>query len=82
MRGGYLARERDAADRRVIQVRLARKGAGTFRRLDRHMRRKLGGLLARLPSRDRHHLFRILETLRAPLASESDPALAGAVRKA
>lgn len=82
VRMGQLARARPAEDRRVVQVRLTRAGAGTSRRLEALLRGKLGAFLGWLTERDRRDLFRILEHLETRLASEFTPAPEGAHRKA
>lgn len=62
-REGYVARSRDAKDRRVVHVQLTPQGRVTARRLDRLITDKLARLLAALDATSRRHLFRILEQL-------------------
>jgi DNA-binding MarR family transcriptional regulator len=69
-REGHLRRERDAADRRVVRVRLTRKGADAYGRVDGRVNGKVAELIARLDAADRHALFRILETLHDRLLAE------------
>lgn len=70
-RAGYVARVRDARDRRVVHVQLTRKGQATARRLDQLIDEKLGHLLSLLDAPARRDLFRILQQL---LANLPDPA--------
>jgi DNA-binding MarR family transcriptional regulator len=69
-REGHLQRERDAADRRVVRVRLTRAGADAYRRVDGQVNGKVAELIARLDAADRHALFRILETLHDRLLAD------------
>jgi DNA-binding MarR family transcriptional regulator len=62
-RDRLVQRVRDAADRRVVRVRLTTTGAGLSRRIDADMLDKLDGLLGLLPPGDRRDLLRIFETL-------------------
>ncbi|HEX9108476.1 MAG TPA: MarR family transcriptional regulator [Longimicrobiales bacterium] len=63
-------RERDPADRRVVHVRLAPRGAALYRRIDEGIASKLAKLLGLLEAEDRKHLVRMVETLTAKLAAE------------
>lgn len=63
-------RERDPADRRVVHVRLAPRGAALYRRIDEGIASKLARFLALLETEDRKHLVRMVETLTAKLAAE------------
>ncbi len=63
-------RERDPADRRVVHVRLAPRGATLYRRIDEGIASKLARLLGLLEEKDRKHLVRMVETLTAKLAAE------------
>ena len=63
-------RERDPADRRVVHVRLAPRGATLYRRIDEGIASKLARLLGLLEAGDRKHLIRMVETLTAKLAAE------------
>lgn len=59
-RDGWLQRERDAEDRRVIRVRLTPKGIKTFRHLRGRMYSHMERLLALLDANDRRDVFRII----------------------
>ncbi len=63
-------RERDPADRRVVHVRLAPRGATLYRRMDQGIASKLAGLLRLLEADDREHLVRMVRTLTAKLSAE------------
>ena len=63
-------RERDPADRRVVHVRLAPRGATLYRRIDEGIATKLAKLLAMLEAADRKHLVRMVERLTAKLEAE------------
>jgi DNA-binding MarR family transcriptional regulator len=63
-------RERDPADRRVVHVRLAPRGATLYRRMDQGIASKLAKLLGLLEVQDREHLVRMVKTLTARLAAE------------
>jgi DNA-binding MarR family transcriptional regulator len=63
-------RERDPADRRVVHVRLAPRGASLYRRMDQGIASKLAKLLGLLEVEDREHLVRMVKTLTAKLAAE------------
>jgi DNA-binding MarR family transcriptional regulator len=58
-RDGLVARRRDAADRRIVQVALTAPGKALHRRLDSGLLRALALLLGRLDAADRRDLFRI-----------------------
>jgi len=68
---GYLERERDRGDRRIVRARLTEKGGATFRDLDAHLRGKLTRLLGLLDAADRKALYRILEKLAHRLEAEA-----------
>ncbi len=69
-RDELVRRERDPADRRVVHVRLARRGEELFRRIDDGIASKLAGLLSLLDAGDRQHLVRMVEKLTARIAAE------------
>lgn len=69
-RDALVRRERDPGDRRVVHVRLARRGEALYRRIREGIAAKLAGLLAMLDAGDRQHLVRMLEKLTARLAAE------------
>jgi DNA-binding MarR family transcriptional regulator len=60
---GYLARERDLADRRVVRARLTPRGNDVHLDIDGHVTRKVTALMRLLDPADRKALFRILEKL-------------------
>ncbi len=62
---GYVGRERDEEDRRVVRARLTPRGAATYHGLDAAVDQKLARLLGLLAAADRRALFRILEKLLA-----------------
>ena len=72
-REGHVNRERDAADRRLVRVRLTRRGEEAHRRIDDLVNAKVAELLALLDPPDRRALFRIAEKLHDRILSE--PAL-------
>lgn len=72
-RDGYVHRERDPNDRRVVQVALADKGTEVARNLFNLMQRKIGGLLALLDTEDRADLFRLLRKLVERLDAQFAP---------
>ncbi len=76
-REGYLRRERDAADRRLVRVRLARRGEEAHRRIDDLVVDKVAGLLALLDSSERRTLFHIVEKLHDRILSGPAPGRAG-----
>lgn len=59
-RAGLLQRERSEEDRRVVHVRLTRKGMTMFIRMRKYMFGQMQELLAILDDKDRQDLFRIL----------------------
>jgi DNA-binding MarR family transcriptional regulator len=69
-RDGLVQRERVSADRRVVQVILAPRGARLFRQIDGDIEAKLTQFLGLLEAVDRQHLVRMLEKLTAKLAAE------------
>lgn len=69
-RDQLVRRERDPADRRVVHVRLARRGEELYRRIDDGIAKKLAGLLSLLDAGDRLALVRMVEKLTAKLAAE------------
>ena len=69
-RDGLVRRERDPADRRVVQVTAGRPGSATLPADGRGDRDKLTRFLGLLEAGDRSHLVRMLEKLTAKLAAE------------
>lgn len=69
-RDALVQRERDPADRRVVRVTLAARGAQLHRRIDAEIETKLTLFLGLLGASDRRHLVRMLEQLTAKLAAE------------
>jgi DNA-binding MarR family transcriptional regulator len=72
-RDALVQRARDPADRRVVQVRLAARGAALFRRIDAEIEAKLMALLGLLDAGDRQHLVGMLEKLAARLEGRAQP---------
>lgn len=68
-RDGHLARERDAADRRVVRVRLTPAGAALYRVIDGDVEDGVAGLLGLLGPGDRAALLRIVEKLAERLSA-------------
>ena len=62
-REDYLLRERSEEDRRVVHVKLTKKGQGVFKRCDLEMRERMGQFLQLLDPDDRCALLRILRVL-------------------
>ena len=62
-RDGYVQRERDAGDRRVVRVRLTPAGARTYRQVDVQVVEQTGLFLSLLDPTDRAALRRILRRL-------------------
>ncbi len=62
-RDGYLRRERDEEDRRVVRVRATARGAGVSRGIEEGIHERLVYLLGLLDAADRAALFRILDHL-------------------
>ncbi len=62
-RDGLLQRARDAADRRVVHVRLTARGAAAARRIEEVVHGSLSRLVAVLDPADREALLRILHKL-------------------
>ena len=62
-RDGVLVRIRDTKDRRVVKVRLSKKGEGIYGQLDRHLRSKLMGFLGVLNREEREVIFRVVTKL-------------------
>jgi DNA-binding MarR family transcriptional regulator len=60
---GYLERERDREDRRVVRARLTERGAEVHRDIDGHVKVKVTALMRLLDPADRKALFKILEKL-------------------
>lgn len=59
----YVQRLRDEADRRVVRVKLTRKGAGAWKRLDAQIEERITFILALLDEGDRKDLLRIFGNL-------------------
>jgi DNA-binding MarR family transcriptional regulator len=70
-RDRLVLRLRDAADRRVVRVKLTARGARLARRLDAEVLEKLTWLMGRLDGGDRRDLFRIIGKL-TDLAEEQN----------
>jgi DNA-binding MarR family transcriptional regulator len=71
-RDGYVQRDRDAADRRVVHVKLTARGGEAFRSIEQRIRAKLAALLDLLDAEDRRALFRILQNLVDRLGGPSE----------
>lgn len=72
-RAGYLQRERDANDRRVVRSKLTRKGLALHRKLDAQMRARMTRVLGLLDPEDRRDLFRILDKFLSRVPSLDAP---------
>jgi DNA-binding MarR family transcriptional regulator len=72
---GHVRRERDAADRRVVRVKLTESGAVLYQRVNTEFVSGLGEFLGVLDADDRSTFIRILDTFRNRLATPSDPAI-------
>jgi DNA-binding MarR family transcriptional regulator len=59
----YVQRERSEEDRRVVHVKLTRKGQSTFGRLNVEIRQRMADLLSLIEPEDRLVLVRILRTI-------------------
>jgi DNA-binding MarR family transcriptional regulator len=70
-RDGYVHRERDLADRRVVRVVLTEKGATEFREMRAVMEQRFRIFLGFLDAEDRQALLRILSKLHARLAAQT-----------
>jgi len=76
---GYVGRERDTQDRRVVRLRLTGTGQTAADHIEKHVRQRLIELAQILPSEDRAMLLGILERLcrrlagDGPAASEESP---------
>ena len=72
---GYVERERDTADRRVVRVKLTESGVEVARVLDETMIERIGQFLSLMPPEDRKHALRILgvvvDKLRAAAVQEA-----------
>jgi len=62
-RSGHAARERDDADRRVVRVKLSRKGQEAQAKLSQNVLKKTVAMLSLLDVEDRRALRRIVATL-------------------
>lgn len=72
VRSSYVERFRDPQDRRVVRVKLTRRGQAIHRKLDGLVRKKVTAMLRLIDPVDRAELFRIYTQLRdRMLASES-----------
>jgi DNA-binding MarR family transcriptional regulator len=72
-RDGYLRRERDEADRRVVRARATTRGAEVSRVISDGMLERLARLLALLGPADRRALFRILDRIALRLDEPPGP---------
>lgn len=71
-RDGFVERDRDGDDRRVVLARVTPKGRAIYGKLQRTIREKLGIFLSLLDEEDRQALFRILEKLLARVPAPGD----------
>lgn len=76
-RDGYVHRERDLADRRVVRVVLTEKGATEFREMRAVMEQRFRIFLGFLDAADRQALLRILGNLHARLAAQTTTHMTG-----
>jgi DNA-binding MarR family transcriptional regulator len=72
-RDGFLHRERDRDDRRVVRARATGRGAAVSRDIEGGVTEKLAALLALLAPGDRRALVGILERLAERLEAPRDP---------
>ncbi len=72
-REGYAQRERDASDRRVVQVSLTPRGKAISDRVQSRARESLGTFLSLLDSEERAALLRIFEKLVGRLSAHPAP---------
>jgi DNA-binding MarR family transcriptional regulator len=70
----HLSRVRDEEDRRVVRVRLTKKGEASYQRLNAHVREKLATILGLLDREDRQALKKLLRKLIARMPGEVEAA--------
>lgn len=77
---GFVERERDADDRRVVRVRLSESGKNAYEQFNAVFTEKLVWVFSALPEEDSDHLIRIVEklvervrALETPPATPEDP---------
>src|SRR5512133_2336915 len=80
-RDGFLRRERDAADRRVVRARATERGVALSRDIEEGVHEKLVELLGLLDPRDRRALVGILERLTERLEEPLAPRPEAAARR-
>ncbi len=73
-REGYLQRERDGADRRVVRVRLTPKGTESHDRIKEEVHGRFAKFLAVLLPGERRELFKILRNLEARMKPANESA--------
>ncbi|MCL6600549.1 MAG: MarR family transcriptional regulator [Alicyclobacillus macrosporangiidus] len=69
-RSGFVARERDQADRRVVRVRLLQKGADIIERVLDARRAYLAGVLESLSHSERSEILRALDLLNDKISGD------------
>ncbi|MCL6516585.1 MarR family transcriptional regulator [Alicyclobacillus sp.] len=69
-RSGFVVRERDQADRRVVRVRLLQKGADIIERVLDARRAYLAGVLESLNHSERSEILRVLELLNGKISGD------------
>ncbi|MCL6593191.1 MAG: MarR family transcriptional regulator [Alicyclobacillus sp.] len=69
-RAGFVARERDQLDRRVVRVRLLPKGSELIERVLDTRRAYLAGVLESLTNNQRAEILRVLDLLNERMAGD------------
>ncbi len=69
-RAGFVVRERDTVDRRVVRVRLQDKGAQLIEEVLDARRAYLASILQSLDTVERSHILRVLQVLNDKMAGE------------
>jgi DNA-binding MarR family transcriptional regulator len=67
VREGYIVRESNPVDRRIIKVRLTSLGARLVNRINQEKRRSIMRIFAKISTEDRREYLRILLLIRAAL---------------
>jgi DNA-binding MarR family transcriptional regulator len=71
LKSGYVSREHNPLDRRIVKVKLTAKGSEFFKKVNQERRRMMISIFSKISERDRSDYLRILTQIKEILMRES-----------
>jgi DNA-binding MarR family transcriptional regulator len=73
VKSSYAQRVYDAADRRIIKIRLSPKGRDLVQRVNKHKKQNIIEIFGKIPSEDRDSFLKILMKVHEIVTQEKEP---------